>query len=87
MPFKQSNVDGDSGSNGYAPIINSSEKLIPEDGEEWTDFKNSDPGQTILSGILGRFIRLFHSIFSGNQLPSNLKPPSTKRTKKQKTDG
>ena len=87
MPVKHSNVDSNTGSNGYEPLKNESEKRIPEDGEEWTDYNTHDPGQTVLPGISGRIIRWFRHIFSGNELPSNLKLPSTKRTNKPKKDG
>ena len=62
MPVKHSNEDGNTGSNGYEPIKNESESRIPEDGVEWTDHDTHDPGQTLLSGILGRIIRLFRNI-------------------------
>ena len=87
MPVKHSNVDSNTGSNGYEPLKNESAKHIPEDGEEWTDYNTHDPGQTVSSGIFGRIIRLFRNIFSGNDLPSNRKLPLTKRTNKPKKGG
>ena len=87
MPVKRSNVDSNTGSNGYEPLKNESKKRISEDGEEWTDHSPHDPGQTVSSGILGRIIRWFRNIFSGNELSSNLKLPPSKRTNKSKKGG
>lgn len=87
MPVEHSNEDSNTGSNGYEPIKSEIQRRIPEDDVEWTSLNTQDPGQTLLSGILGRIIRLFRNISSGNELPSNLKLPPTKRKNKTKKGG
>jgi hypothetical protein len=87
MPIKHSNVDSNTGSNDFEPLENESRSRIPEDVPEWTEHNTHDPGQTLLSGMLGRTIRWFRNLFSGNELPSNLKLPPAKRTNKQKKGG
>ena len=86
MPVKRSNVDDNTSSNDYDPLKNESEKRIPEEGEEWTDHNTHDPGLTVSSGILDRIIRLFRNFFSGKNLPSNLKLPSTKKGEKSESE-
>ena len=87
MPVKHSNEDSNTGSNGYSPLESEPQRRIPEDDVEWTSQNTHDPGQPLLSGILGWFIRLFRNISSGNELPSNLKLPPTKRKNKTKKGG
>ena len=87
MSVKHSNADSNTGSNDFAPLERKGENRIPEDDVEWTSLNTGDPGQTLISGILGRIIRLFRNISSGNELPSNLELPPTKRKNKTKKGG
>ena len=87
MPVKHSNEDSNTGSNSYESLKSEHRSRIPEDDVEWTSLNTQDPGQTLLSGILGRIIKFFRNISSGNELPSNPKLPPTKRKNKTKKGG
>ena len=74
MPVEQPKFDDEE----YQELLKGTKSRVPEDSPEWTDINESDPGSVLLQ-LWGWIVVTVRNIFSRNTLPSNIKPPSSKK--------